>query len=282
MPDQPIEPPERIKRDRYDRPLITPPSGGKPVGYTRTSTFAKALSDVSGLTRWQLRMAMKGTVLNWRAFDQRMDGATNDLAIGDPEDNRYLDMLIAKGHDAAGGNLAAFKGTAIHALTEWVDEGEEFEEDAEGYADYMPFVREYQTLTTGLEMLDVETFCVQDDVQVAGTFDRLVRLHDGRVVIGDLKTGKTTNESPWETTVQIATYANSKRYDPETGERSEIHPDLDRTKGLLIHVPSNGAQAGLYLLDIEQGWEAAMLAVKVREWRKAKVIQPYFADAPPY
>ena len=34
---------ETIERDKWDRPLITPPDGGKPVGYTRASTLAKAL-----------------------------------------------------------------------------------------------------------------------------------------------------------------------------------------------------------------------------------------------
>jgi hypothetical protein len=274
MPDQPIDPPDHIKRDQYDRPLLVPPGGGKAIGYTRTSTFAKALSDVSGLTRWQLRMATKGILMMHR------EGRP---LVGDLDNNQFLDSIIAQGHDKAGGNDMARRGTSIHHLTEWADLGEDFDRNAEGYAEFMPFVEEYERLTKRLEMLDVETFVAQDDVFVAGTFDRLVRLHDGRVVIGDLKTGKTTNESPWETTVQIATYANSKRVpDPTTGDREPIHPDLDTSVGLLIHVPSNGKKPGLYLLDLEQGWEAAMLAVKVREWRKAKVITRYDPDAPPF
>lgn len=41
-----------IQRDRWGRPLITPPDGGKPKPYTRASTLAKALDDNQGLIDW--------------------------------------------------------------------------------------------------------------------------------------------------------------------------------------------------------------------------------------
>ncbi len=35
---------DTARRDQYGRYLIVPPSGGKPMGYTRVTTIAKALT----------------------------------------------------------------------------------------------------------------------------------------------------------------------------------------------------------------------------------------------
>ena len=103
---------------------------------------------------------------------------------------------------------------------------------------------------------------------------------DGRVVVADLKSGKSEAAYPFATTVQIATYAHGDRYDPETGERSPIHEDLDVTSGLLIHLPPSGG-CELYELDLIRGWQAAQLAVKVREaqkWKAAELATNVFFD----
>jgi hypothetical protein len=44
-----------IARDHYGRPLITPLGGGKPVGYTRTTTYVSALEDTYNLEQWKCR-----------------------------------------------------------------------------------------------------------------------------------------------------------------------------------------------------------------------------------
>ena len=49
-----------IPRDRYGRPMVVPPKGGKPVPYTRTTTVAGSLDDGTGLVAWKLRMAAAG------------------------------------------------------------------------------------------------------------------------------------------------------------------------------------------------------------------------------
>ncbi len=49
-----------IDRDRYGRPLVVPPSGGKPVAYTRATTIANSLDDASALVAWKMRMAAIG------------------------------------------------------------------------------------------------------------------------------------------------------------------------------------------------------------------------------
>ena len=87
--------------------------------------------------------------------------------------------------------------------------------------------------------------------------------------MADLKSGKSEADYPFSTTVQIATYANGHRYDPETGARSPLHDDLDASAGLLIHLPPSGG-CTLYELDLTRGWQAAQLAAQVRDARSWK------------
>jgi RecB family exonuclease len=110
---------------------------------------------------------------------------------------------------------------------------------------------------------------VNDKLKAAGTFDRLLLCPDGRVRVADLKSGKSEAAYPFATTVQIAAYAHSLRYDPETGERSSLHAALDLTTGLLIHLPPSGG-CQVIPLDLELGWAAAQCAVTVRQFRALK------------
>ncbi len=52
--------PTEIERDRYGRPLVVPPAGGKAIAYTRATTIANSLDDASALTAWKMRMAAIG------------------------------------------------------------------------------------------------------------------------------------------------------------------------------------------------------------------------------
>ena len=47
-------------RDGWGRPLIVPEGGGKAKPSTRVSTLSKALSDSTGLTKWKMRMVLRG------------------------------------------------------------------------------------------------------------------------------------------------------------------------------------------------------------------------------
>ena len=54
--------------------------------------------------------------------------------------------------------------------------------------------------------------------------------------------------------------------------RVALHPDIDPTRGVLIHLPATGG-CQLFELDLRIGWEAAQLATKVREFRSLKADQ---------
>lgn len=269
--------PGEVLRDRWGRPLIVPPDGGERVPYTRVSTLAKALDDQSGLMLWKQRKVAEGLARR----PDLMTRVTGALAIGDPDldyaTKRELNSICKEACEAAGSSRGASAGTGLHALTQALDAGQEllFISDAdrdrldayrEAVADYTP--------------LDAETFIVNDAVRAAGSFDRLWLCPDGRVRVGDLKTGKSEADYPLGTTTQIAIYARGQRYDPDTDERSLLHPDLDPTTGLLIHMPPTGG-CRVIPLDLERGWRAAQAAHFVhhdaRRWSAEDLIRQAIA-----
>lgn len=260
-----------VPRDRWGRPLITPPEGGAPVGYTRVSTLAKALDDLNNLMAWKQRKTAEGLVRRPDLLT-RVAGA---LANGDPDTDwptkRDLNDVCSQAVEAAGASRGSSAGTGFHALTEAIDRGDEplFVPPADA-----PRLDAYRAATEGYAALASEQFVVCDELRAAGTFDRLWFCPDGKVRVGDLKTGKSEADYPLATTMQLAIYAHGKRYNPETGERRILDEHLDLTTGLLIHMPPSGG-CRIIPLDLEKGWRAALAAAEardVRAWKPADLI----------
>jgi len=257
-----------IKRDRFGRPLIIPPGGGKPEGYTRVSTLAKALDDGTALVAWKQRMTLVGTLLDEGI---RAEASTLINRHADPvgEASKALGVLAHRAMERAGATRAASLGTTVHELTERMDNGQPITHVPDGLG---PVLDAYTWGMAGLEVIESEVFVVVDDIACAGTLDCLVRLPGGRVVVADKKTGRNEPAYAGGVTTQCAAYARGQRYDPATGERTPLHHDLDPTTGLLIHIPLlpvDGRQVcDLFVLDLTLGWERALLAHQVRAARK--------------
>jgi hypothetical protein len=256
-----------LKRDRFDRPLVIPLDGGKPKAMTRVSTLAKTLDDTYNLSRWQRRAAAVGVAMD-PSINQRVAAVINEFRQPLSEGKGPLNELVDLAHERAGGNRGSSLGTLVHSITEALDNGDTpavIPDEVEGA------VTAYQWGTAHLEMVEAEVFVVVDEVGAAGTLDRLVRLPDGRVVVADLKTGKDEPRYPAGVITQVAIYARGQRYNPETGERTPLHPDLDPTTGLLIHAPIDAVDGkqlcDLYLLPLEDGWRKAHLSLQVRAER---------------
>lgn len=246
-----------IERDRWGRPLILPPPGkdGKPRPYTRISTLAGTLSDTHGLTAWKLRQAALGLC------------AREDLRVAITAaagDKRAMDEHVEAALQASGSSSAATIGTALHSLTELMDTGAAMPVVDDATRETL---RSYQEATEDYEVMAVECFGVEDELQVAGTMDRLLRCPDGKVRAADIKTGRMDMIGP-KVSIQLAAYAHSASYNPETGERA-ARGNVDLATGLLIHLPPGG-QCTLHHVDIAAGWEAARWAVTVRDWRKRR------------
>lgn len=262
MSTQLVGPGKGIQRDRYGRPLIIPPDGGDPIPYTRATTYADALSDKEGLMRWKQRMTAKG-------LTQR-DDLMLQIAATDLEDKATLTRLAEQAAEHAGSMTAASVGTELHALTERLDRGEDLGPIP---GTYKSDIDSYRATTGHLEVVEIESFGVNDELRIAGTADRIYRI-DGRNYIGDIKTGNI-DYSASKIAIQLALYAHMDTYDVDTGAR-KARPDLNTTRGLIIHLPAGKGECTLHWIDLEQGWRGARLAGQVREWRRRRSwLTPY-------
>lgn len=260
-----LEPP----RDRWNRPLIVPPEGGEAIAYTRVSTMAKVLDDTGGLRDWDERNVALG-------ISMRADLQVKTLGIGpierdDPDaksKKKEMRAVVEEAKNAAKSKAAANMGTGIHAFTEKADAGQDLSLMPPQIA---PDIQAYRhaIISHGLTPVLAETFVVVDELRAAGSFDRLWRLHDGRHVIGDLKTGWDAPEYPHNIAVQMACYAHGYIYDVENRHRYGLPEPIDRSIGLLMHLRPGSATCDIYILDLVAGWEAAKVSAWVHgTWRK--------------
>lgn len=289
-----------LPRDRWKRPLITPPEGGEAIAYTRCTTFVGCLEDTYHLGLWAQRMVALGMAA-------RADLRLAASAISDPDaqfDKRKLNDIAKQAKDAAAGSAKATIGTALHTFTEHIDKGVALGNVPD---EYKPDLDAYVNITDGLESLDIEGFCVRDDLRVGGSYDRIYRftaefldayeashgnrLHypgrngnpptlvlPGDAVIGDVKTGNI-DFGMGKIAMQLGVYANSLSYDHTLGTRTPLVGAPSKEFGLVVHLPAGQGTANLVWADIASGWTtASTLAKGVQEWRKRKDLSSTFAS----
>lgn len=247
------------RHPRWGGPMIIPEGGGKPVYYARISGFAKVLDDASGLNNWYGRQTAVGLA--------RRPDLMHRVATTKPDDKDSLNEVVTQAMAAAESGAAANMGTALHAATEHVDLGGDLEVLP---SDLRTDIAAYQAATANLQMIAMEQFVVLDELKLGGTFDRLVRLPDGRVIVADLKTGKHAATYGQQTAaIQMACYAHGRLYTPD-GTRHDL-TGVDTSVGLLIHMPVGTGTCTLHLLDLTLAWQMAQVSSAVKTWRKAKV-----------
>jgi hypothetical protein len=282
--------PEPIKLERPDvdwqrhegtgAPKILPPPGVEwrsPSGktrqrhryYTRVTTYADAISDQYNLTLWRMRRVALG-------LGQRPDYVRLASALTDRDDDRdALDELVGKALEAAGPNKAD-EGTALHALTERIDRGEDLGNPP---PELLPDLTAYEVLSGELfRFVARECRVVCDELEVAGTPDGIAHLAEpcpagcGPDVLHVVDTKTGSIRYPAKMAIQLAIYARSKRYDPATGERSELGGGrpVCLAWGAIVHLPVESGRAAPYWLDLEKGWHGAALCGPVREWNRQK------------
>lgn len=249
-----------IERDRYGRPLVVPVKGGKPVAYTRATTIANSLDDPSALVAWKMRMAAIGLTM-------RSDLLLSISAAQD--DKMAVNSLVEEAMQVAGAKTQANIGTAIHALTEKLDLGQELGPVPEQWA---ADIVAYEQTTAQLNNKRIEQFCVLDKFKIAGTPDRLVE-YKGELFIADIKTGRI--DHPNNIAMQLAIYANGLPYDIDTATRGSWG-DVNKQKAIVIHLPAGQGLCKLHFIDIEEGWKGVQFAMRVRKWRDKKGLVTQF------
>lgn len=271
-----------IGRDRFGRPMVTPPGGGKPVPYTRATTVAGALEDYYNLGEWEKRMVAVGLARRPDLLMAVTGAGAQPNRRTDPDGykrwRKIMDTTTAAAKEAAAASASATIGTALHALTERIDRGQELGVVPDTY---LPHLAAYQDATSEFEAVHIERFTVEDQFRIGGTPDRILRIpgHD-KLIIGDIKTGDT-EFGVGKMCMQLAIYAHSYLYDIPTGTRTPIG-DIDQTVGLIIALdaqgdPSTGPLCTLKWIDLAAGWEAVQTAITVRGWRSRK---QFFVEPP--
>jgi hypothetical protein len=243
-------PPPQVPRDRWGRPLVIPPGGGKPVAYRRCTRYIAVLDDRYNLERWKQRQVAAGMAGRSDLVVQAASAAG---------DKSVLDKVVDAAMEAAGASVGATTGTALHAITEQRDRGQQPTVPDAHRADLVA----YEQATADMQMCDIEVFVVNDDHRVGGTFDRVVEM-DGRRYVADLKTGSI--EHGWgEIEMQLAMYASSSRYSPATGRREPLHVEPDW--GLVIHLPAGQGVCAIWWANLAEGRAGLEVCRRVWGWR---------------
>lgn len=249
-----------VRRDHVGRPYIKLPDSDREVTYTRTSNFAKTLSDQEGLTKWRLRNVVRGLL----AQPQLLHGGIH------PDNTRMVDSIIEAAHEVAGGNNASRWGTTLHGLAElWDMYGVD---DIPAPPDLQDALAAYKRITASYEVIAAEGFVVCDELKCAGSYDRILLAPDGRIVMADIKTGPDEHKRPLGVTVQCAIYAHSIHYDPRSKTR-HVGPleGIDQEEGLLIQISRDRSADRLWPLDLKEGWRLALKSRELREDRRLKL-----------
>lgn len=244
-------PAPQIERDRWGRPIVIPPEGGKKVSYRRVTTFIDVLDDRHALELWKQRQVAYGMAM-------RQDLVLK--AASASGDKKLLNEVVKSAEEAAGSTQAATTGTALHAITEQIDRGE----DALIPPTSQPDIDAYREATSGLTMAMIEVFVVNDVLKVGGTFDRIVQLPDGTLVVADIKTG-SIDYGAGKIAMQLALYSRSRLYNISSGERIPLQ--VDTSRGLVIHLPAGAGQCTLHWADLDVGWSGVQIAKDVWDWR---------------
>jgi hypothetical protein len=262
---------QEAPKDRWGRYKITDPVSGKDRGYTRVTTIAKTMDDTGSLADWKTRMAITGLVKRPDLLAQ----ASTSL-----DDRGKLNRLAEDAIQAAGAYGRANLGTALHAITEQLDLGLKPDILPQLQADIDAYMNGVAGANFTMHHEYIEVLLINDEHEYAGTADRIVTLPDGRMVIFDLKTGTDLSYSYGNIAVQLAAYANAEWvYDWRTGERTPM-PDIDKTEGIICHLPAGEARCEFHTVDLTAGYEALNMSFHVRNWRKRKgLFSPYQAVA---
>jgi predicted GIY-YIG superfamily endonuclease len=253
-------------RDQYGRYLLPHPLTGEQQAWTRATTWARTLSDVTGLHKWDCRMVAKGITLRPDLYA---------LAAAAPDDDTAaLDALTYAARDAAAASASANLGTALHKFTERHDRGQHVTPPDPWAADLAAYTATMRGEGITIDPAHIERITPVPDLGAAGTLDRIADVPGAGLVIADVKTGQDLKHSWGEIAVQLALYAHGAGLWNGTGY--DLMPPVSLERALVIHLPAGQATCELHWLDITAGWHAAQTAATVRAWRNRRDLsRPY-------
>lgn len=273
------------------------------VTYGRPSGLGKQIENTTNLQKWAERAVALGVHLDPALSAELANLAPDQLHLDDDEAKDILDGIAVKAKRIAKTGLAADRGTHGHELTEDRDNERDWVLRVERGEDLgIPVVAQRALVAAwakaldvfGIEILAIEAPCVDDEWRLAGTLDRIcqlgrdlrfvtpneiVTLEAGSVIVLDIKTGKLRLDASgfvswWHSYApQVACYAKSVRYDPDTDTRTPWEWPIRQDYAVIAHLDILAALDGeavcrLILVDLEAGRHAGNLCVAAREWER--------------
>lgn len=283
--------------------------------FQRVSTLIRKVeTDRFGLEQWMKRQVLIGAA--WRD-----DIVLGVKALGRPgvlgwteDQKRKIGKLMETAEEAAKEVDGATVGTAVHDLTERLDRGEDIDSVVRGLpAQAEMDLRAYAHLIAlnAWKVVEIERTVVNDDLGVAGTFDRVYVIpgltallgpgtcqhtahggdHDPAgeelAVIGDVKTEKDPAKNGLHIGPQLAIYSRARRmWLPAKSTRPAYYlptPCVRQDVAVAVHIRNGHAVP--YFVNLTQGWEAAQAARAQDEREKAAKMwlapMPNIREAPP-
>lgn len=296
--------PEPDREFRTGRYLLPDPETGVVSSFTRATTLAGLHEDHGGIEKWEKRKALEGLALDPTLLEpvaELVDAVnTADGWRAASKAKAALNEHAEKCIDRAGARDRTEQGTLLHNLTEWWDAGrfDEVRDEVEGWGDLgKAMIRDVEAYDAEMKRLClecppeyIERVLINTTCRSGGTTDRIVRLPDGRLVIGDLKTGAEDDETIakfgiLKFAVQLSQYAFADGM--LSGDRKRIEPmpaELDRGMALVMLLPFGSGECRVRALTAEEmefGWSVAQHAAATLQFRGlgARVTgQPYDPD----
>lgn len=167
-------------------------------------------------------------------------------------------------------DAASKRGNEVHALAEQLSHDVEVEvpEELAGYVESaVKFLDEWKP-----ETLLTECVVASRKWGYAGTFDLLMRLPDGRMVLADYK---TTRSGIWgETALQLGAYAHADVYLDAAGSEQPV-ASLGITDGMAVWIRADGYD--VYSVDLDEGFRIfthVMWVARQSKGMKDRLISP--------
>lgn len=256
---------------RWGVPLVRGVESTKYERYRRPSSVGKILDDESALTDWKIRTIVAGAA-------QRPDLMASVSVLDQEADKAAIRDIAESCLEAGKGTQRRNTGTAIHAMLDRIDR----DEDWTPAPQFATACQAYVTMKEayGLEVVDIECHCVNDEYRLAGTMDRRYRLTRpmvapdgttipvGEVIAGDTKTGSKLEYAKGSYATQLAAYADSVRYDVQTDVRIPFNPPTYHEWAVIVHLEPDATRCDLYFVDLEAGRHGLALSNHVYEWRR--------------
>lgn len=254
-----------FERDRWGRPLIMQADGTRKP-YTRSSSAAKAIEETFNLELWARRNVAFGLAHD-RSLVARIVALGGTPSTWDSDAKRAVNKVCEDAARVAQAHKHADIGTAVHLMSERLDRGEDV--DGGPYsADLDAYRRAADAMGWIISPTHVECRMVCDELELAGTCDRIVATDDNGYRVADLKTGSTVEYGALGYAAQLAAYARGALYDVAAEVRLPT-PEIDTEIGYIIHLPAGIGQCQIYEIDLISGYHAARTARQVRTMTKA-------------